>query len=318
MLHRYLATCLIGIAVLMSGTTARAATPAPGASHAVLLLDGVAAPILLKSFSGGSASAEVVLERGRSLHVQKKKLGPVRYDDIVLGIAPDQLAAMQFAVDDFLRGGDRRLNGAVLTLDASGRTAMAVEFTQGLLAELTLPAMDAASKDSGYLTVKISPETARITRDSGRVVKLGEAAVRSRPWALSHFRLLLDGLTTNRVTRIESLTLQRSITVRDFRDRWTSVEVGKLAISNLVLTVPEASAAPFYDWHEEFVIRAINGDDRERTGTLTLLASDLRTPLFELNLNHAGIIKCAPAAGASDAVRSHRVEMYLESATAGR
>ena len=90
-----------------------------------------------------------------------------------------------------------------------------------------------------------------------------------------------------------------------------------IEIPNLIFTIPEIDAGPFYQWHEDFVIKGNNGPDRERPGVLEWLTPAVvtgPTVLGSLQFFNLGIFKIAPEkleAGA-DTIRRVKVEMYCE------
>jgi hypothetical protein len=90
-----------------------------------------------------------------------------------------------------------------------------------------------------------------------------------------------------------------------------------LELPNLVFYLPEAFAKPFFDWHEDFVIKGNNGDDRERAGSLELLEPSLKQSLLTIGFAHLGILSVDPVSG-DGGLRMVRVEMYCEDMTLTR
>jgi hypothetical protein len=95
--------------------------------------------------------------------------------------------------------------------------------------------------------------------------------------------------------KVEPLTIRQKLAehpvgeLRDYQAVPASME-----FSNLVITLPEPSAGPFYQWFDDFVLKGNAGDDRERPGFLELLSSDMRTVLLRVNFIHLGIFSFAP------------------------
>jgi hypothetical protein len=52
---------------------------------------------------------------------------------------------------------------------------------------------------------------------------------------------------------------------------------------------PPSRAETWRTWFETFVLRGNNGNEEEKTGTLTLLSSDLQTSLAQIALYNVGI-----------------------------
>jgi hypothetical protein len=77
--------------------------------------------------------------------------------------------------------------------------------------------------------------------------------------------------------------------------------------------VAENAAAPLYDWHEDFVIKGNNGQQKEKTATLEFLTADLSSALFTLQFSGVGIFRLESEAQANvDAIRKVRAGLYCE------
>jgi len=177
--------------------------------------------------------------------------------------------------------------------------------------------MDSASKEPGYLTIRFAPEVIRSVAPQGAKAAgpvAGEKQQKS--WLPSNFRLEIDGLDCSRVNRIEPLAVRANAApggIGDARDY--AKEPGKLEFPDLKITLPEDAAKPFIDWHEDFVIKGNNGQDRERKGTLTLLSANRAETLLRIKFNNIGIYAVRPmkVEANADTVARVQVEMYMES-----
>ena len=100
--------------------------------------------------------------------------------------------------------------------------------------------------------------------------------------------------------------------VGEFRDY--EKEPAHLEVPNLVITFPESHADEVYKWHENFVIKGVNGDDQEKSGQLEYLTPDLKEVLFTLQFQHLGIFKLTPekVESGSEQIRRLKAEMYCE------
>ena len=85
-----------------------------------------------------------------------------------------------------------------------------------------------------------------------------------------------------------------------------------LEIPNVVLTIDKSQAKGFYQYFEDFVVKA-NQED-ERNGTLEFLDSALKTKLFTLKLSNLGIvgIRNARIVTGSEVIARVSVEFYCE------
>ena len=70
---------------------------------------------------------------------------------------------------------------------------------------------------------------------------------------------------------------------------------GRAEFPTLRVTLSQASAESWFDWHESFVVQGNNADNSERNGSLSFLSADLMTELTRIELYHLGIVRLTPA-----------------------
>ncbi len=287
-----------------------------GDKHA-LELDGVVVG-WLESVEGGDATADVVTERVGPDHVQRKHLAGVKYEDVTVTCGAGMSSAFYQWVRDSLDRRYTRRNGAIRTADTRSRELSRLNFTNALISEVGFPALDAASKDALTMTIKFAPEYTRIVRpERGGLIKPGPGKGAQKKWLPANFRIRIDGLeeACARVSQIEALVIKQKVTERAIGDvRDYQKEPATVEIPNLVITLPESHAKPVYDWHEDFVIRGNNSDDKEKGGTLEYLAPNLTDALFTLTFKGLGIFRLTPVKVESgrEQIRRVKAEMYCE------
>lgn len=285
-------------------------------------LDGVLLD-LVKSVEGGFARADVVQEKLSASQFPKKHLANLKYSDIVLQCDPALPAPLMNWIAASLAMTYARKNGAIVTADFDMKERSRLEFFNALISELTIPACDAGSKDAGQLILKLAPEYTRPVAGKGTVLPASLAtAKQQKAWSPGNFRLQIQGLEAacTRVNKIEALTIKQKITenaVGDMRDYQR--EPASLEFPNLVITLPEADAGPFFQWFDDFVIKGNAGDDKERAGFLELLSPDLKTVMLRINFSHLGIFSFSPLRqeANADSIARVKVEMYCEQITMG-
>ncbi len=265
------------------------------------------------SFEGGGARGTVVDLPGGNSKKPRKTLAGFRSAEMAIEVP----ATLEQPLFDWMvqawAGQLAPRNGAVFTLESSKNAVGRLEFSNGIITETTIPDMNVASKQDGMLSIKIAPQTTRRINASGPFS--APIGPQTKVWQPSNFRLQIVGLDCTRVARIEALKLKIQVDiprVGSGRNR----ELGKLELPNLVFYLPEAFAKPFFDWHEEFVIKGINGDDRERAGSLELLDPSMK-PLLTIGFSHLGIVSVDPDSS-DGGPRMVRVEMYCEDMTLAR
>lgn len=286
-------------------------------------LDGVLLD-LVKSFEGGFARADVVQEKLGPSQFSKKHLANLRYTDIVMQCDPGLPGPLLNWVSASLAMTHARKNGAIITADFDMKERSRLEFFNALISELTIPACDAASKDPGTLTLKLSPEYTRPIAGKGSVLPVPfGGAKQQKAWSPANFRLQIQGLEAacTRINKIEALTIKQKVAenaIGDLRDY--QKEPASLEFPNLVITLPEADAGPFFQWFDDFVVKGNMSDDKERQGFLELMSPDMKTVLLRVNFNHLGIFSFSPVRqeANADSIARVKVEMYCEQITIGK
>jgi phage tail-like protein len=277
-------------------------------------LGGVSAGFL-KGAEGGYATSDVVVEKLGPDHINRKHIGGVKYEDVELNAGTGMSKNFYEWVKSSFENKHFRNDGSIRTTDYDGNMISEIQFFQGLISEIGFPALDAASKDSAKMTVKFKPEYTRFKRGGGRV-KLPPDNQKQKMWLPRNFKLKIDGLDCSRVTKIEALVLKQTVvdnSVGQVRDG--QAEPGALEVPNLQLTMPLVSAQSFLDWHEDFVIKGNNSQDKEKTGSLQYLTEDLRDVLFQIDFFGLGIFALDDGdddTGDGDQIKRIRCELYCE------
>jgi phage tail-like protein len=281
------------------------------AGRPILELDGVVCGAL-QSAAGGAIAADVVTVRGQGFF-DEKHLGQVMFEDLELQLGLSLDRSVYDWISASWLGKASRRDGTILATDFAGKAVSEREFFRGLLTAVTLPALDAASKDAAYLSLKISPEYTRFRRASGGAVKLPGG--KQKEWLASRFRLDIDGLDTGRVSKVDALSVTQAV-VRDQpgETRGSEKLAGRLEFPNLRVTVAASDADTWTAWFDDFVVRGNDDASRERNGKLTFLAADGKTPLAEVSLFSLGIFRLEPEAqeAGADTIARIVADLYCE------
>jgi phage tail-like protein len=287
-----------------------------------LELDNASAGWLF-SAEGGNAYSDVVVEKLGPDHIQKKYIAGVKYEDITLTCGTGMSKGFYNWIKSSFDNKFERHSGAIVAATFDHKEMSRLNFQNALIEEIAFPALDASSKDAARLTLKISPEVTRLTTTFGGGPSIaGRFPIHSgqKQWLPSNFRLRIDGLEIpcSRVNKIDALVIKQKNmenAVGELRDY--EREPMYLEISNLVITFPESHADEFYKWHEDFVIKGNNNDDKERDGTLEFLNPSLKDVLFTLTFKHLGIFRLTAEKAESgvESLRRVKAEMYCEEMT---
>jgi tail tube protein gp19 len=261
--------------------------------HFFLNLDGLKAG-LVHSVEGRDATAEVVTENVGPDFYAHKHIGNVRYNDFAVQMGLSMAKPLKDWIDESLNAKYIRKDGSLVATDLNMNVKSEREFFHALITEIGFPAMDGASKEPAYLTLKFAPEYVRFKKPSGKLT--GSAGKgEQRLWLASNFRLEIDGLDCTRVSKVDSLTVKRpEMTDPVGRQRDYQTESAPLEVPNPRITLNEHTAQSWKDWHHDFVIRGNSGQDQEKNGALTFLAPNLKEELARVDFHGLGIFRLTP------------------------
>jgi phage tail-like protein len=309
-----LAACLV---VLLALTTGAASSRSYVSGNYMLTLDGVNIGFV-KSVSGGGVYAEVVNEAAGPDYFVRKHIGQPKYEDFAMQIGFSMTKEVYDWIAASWKMNYQRKNGEVIATDYNQKATSTRQFTNALLTEVTMPALDGASKEPAYMTVKFAPESIRTTKaspDSKSTAAAASPKGEQKTWIPANFRLEIDGLDATKVSKVDAFTVKQSAVqdgVGEARD--AQREPGKLEFPNLKITLSEAGADTWYQWQEDFVIKGNNDQTKEKNGTIYYLATDRQTVLAKVKLYNVGIIHIAEEASesGSDAIQRATAELYVE------
>lgn len=276
----------------------------------LLELDGAQVGALM-SVDGGELVAEVVVEPIGQEPFAKKRLGGVRYEELVLGLEVGTAGDVYPWIAESWKGQAKSRDGAIVETDARLAPQARREFRHALITETTIPTLDAASKAPGQLTVKLAPEEVKRTKAGGAAGQ--RAGAKQKQWLASNFRLELDGLETKNVNKIDAFTVKQTVATDDVGDvRIVEREPGKLEFPNLRVTLGQASLQSWSDWFDDFVVKGDNGEDKEKNGAIVFLDATLKQELGRVELKNVGIFALRRQPSTEQVARV-TAELYVES-----
>lgn len=271
----------------------------------------------ISSIEGGHATSDVVVEKVGADMIQHKHLAGVKYEDISVSCGTAMSKAFYTWIQASLDRKHTRHDGAIITADYDQKEVGRLDFFHALITEVGFPALDAASKDAAKMTVKFAPEYTRMKPKTGAAINAPLGKGEQKKWLPSNFRLKIDGLdqACAKVNKIEALTIKQKVVehavgeLRDYEKEPASIEY-----PNLVITCSESHADQLYAWHEDFVIKGHNTQDKEKGGSLEFLTADRETVLFTLTFAGLGIFKLTPEKNeaGSENIKRVKAEMYCE------
>ncbi|HQX46291.1 MAG TPA: twin-arginine translocation signal domain-containing protein [Steroidobacteraceae bacterium] len=288
-----------------------------------LELDGAFAGHL-SGFSGGIVAGDVVVEKPGADLVQRKHVGNPRIEPIIIETSQAPTGPFYDWIKSSLQpqAAFPRKSGAVIEFDATGQEVRRHNFSNATIVAVEFPSCDSARREVSSLAVSLAPE--HVSHTGGTDKGGYSAAAKNGRLMQSAFRLRIMGLeqATVRASRIDAFGVKIVSAsagdagyARDYTRQPSTV-----ATSHLVVTIPDAFAAPLYAWHDDFVVRGNNSQDKERPGLLEYLAPDLQTALLTVNLFNLGIFRISPESAeqaGGEGMAFSRMEMYCESVSIG-
>jgi hypothetical protein len=255
----------------------------------------------VRNFEGGGAQADVIREQVGAF--TRKHIGDVRFEDIVLDCDAGAGKPLWDWVGQTSRGSAPRKDGAVIVSKGDASNAR-LEWNNGLVEGIYVPALDSMSTDALHVTVKIRPELTR-HKPGGST---SPATVAKKGVSTGTFRLVIDGLedACRHVTHIEPIAIEQKVKAVPVGARMREeYEPVSLEPGNLVVTLGESSAKVFYDWFDSFVIKG-NSAHAEKRGSL-------EAGPFTLAFSNLGIFGITNRSKDGQSARDIRVEMYCDS-----
>ena len=254
---------------------------------------------LLRGADGGDTYADVILDTGGLKHLGPPKLDDFTVDFGLSGLSP---SFYEFAVN-LMSWRTVETTGKLLSGDVTRNVTAARAFTNARFSELAIPALNAGSKDAGFLSLSFSADSASDATPAGTIQS--QPPTGTTRWLTSNFRLEIDDalgaahVDCTRVSKIDAITIT---------DNGSRVE-----FPNLVVSFSAVSLPGWKDWFNDFVVNGNNGQTKERSGRIMLLGLTPTTVLGVLQLHNIGIYKLDPDGEANPGGPARAIaELYVE------
>jgi phage tail-like protein len=262
------------------------------ASHFALELDGNEALGFLKSVEGGNLKADVVTYQMGNSQAVWRQMGAPKFDDISLQVGMGMSPAFYSWINDFFARKITRKNGSIVLADFNYAERAKRSFTNALISEITIPALDGSSKEASYMTVKLAAEAMTYEPGSGNKLKTPIKNQPNKLWLGANFRFVLDGYedACARVNKIDSFTIkQKILEYPSGASRFPTKVPGRLEYPNIVIYVPEVDSRKFIDYLKDSMVAGNKAADGAMTGAIEFIGSDKKT-LCTINLKGVDIM----------------------------
>ena len=244
----------------------------------------------LRKASGGNVNGRVIAFASGGDPFAEKQLDGTENDDLQVEFG----MAMSSSLFDWIAGSwgpnPPSRDGALLGCDSQYTIRSERGFDAALIAETSFPLLDAASKTTGYLGIRLTPRSVvPVMNPAGTKLNMGPG-VKQKLWLTSNFRLDIDGINTSKVSRIAPFAVRRTIeTVMS--GGATTLQAGMIQFPSLRITISMVGADSWVDWYDDFVLNGNNGPATERDGSISFLAPNLSDELARVDLKGLGIYR---------------------------
>ena len=277
----------------------------------------------VQSVAGGNITADVVDEQPAPSFVPKH-LGMPKFEEFVVKAGSGMSAEFYDWMHDAWNGTVRLKDGAVLAIDINHNVKNRREFSSGFITKVTMPALDASSKDPAAIVLRFVGVNYRDVSAGGQAPS---ALNKQKAWLAANFTLSVNGIDTSKVAHIDAFTVDQGITdvSRQVDPNDVTVSVGAITpaftlgyapidFPDLVVTFSAASAASWKAWHEDMVVKGLPS---ERDGVITYLDSTLKAEIGHIDLHNVGIFDLEDVSGesAKDSLARMRAHLYCERMT---
>lgn len=283
-----------------------------GGGRLALTLDGSEGGFV-KSAQGGTIRGEVATHDLGPEQVQRKHITTLTYEPLEIEVEMGICRALYEWIQVSFEKGFVTRTAELIVVDANQQARATREFGDAYLSEVAFPTLDAASKDPAYMTVKITPETIRYSPGDGSQVR-GTGST-SRKWLSSNFRFELGDLPCDRVTEIDSFTWRQVVMASEVGQFRAPVkQPAHVEVPNLRVTFSMQDLDAWMDWHRTFLIDGQWSEEHELSGSITLLAPDLKEELATIELMNVGLISLEVGAQEANKEQVSRVtvELYVQ------
>lgn len=236
------------------------AKPDSSAAHMALTLGGDS--IILTDVSVDTAQPEVAPTSGPDVLSRKTPTISLTKAEFSFNVAALEGAAdLSDWITKFVKGFSGSASNLVFShLDAKYKVTARVELLKARITEVRFPTFDAASKDFVKLTLKVAAGQVKWLAGDGKQVT-GTRAYKNL--LSSNFRVEIDGLPTEYVTKVESMTFRRG--------GWP----------NLVMNVSTKDFEPFSEWVNASVIMGSTSSSKQ--GSLAVMDATLSKSKLDLS-----------------------------------
>jgi phage tail-like protein len=268
----------------------------------------------VKKFDGLSMEADIVSHDMGPMQYQAKNVANIKWTPgkvtIGTGMGNDMYQWMKSSLDcKFIQQ-----NGSVMSADFNHNVQSELTFMNALMTKITLPKLDASSKEALYFDIEFDAEQVRWAKGGGKIDG-SKYGVKQKAHLASNFRLDVPGLPCDRISTIDAITWTCSVTpdaiggVREY-----TKHPAKIVMGDLKLSISMADYDPWAKKAKDWFVDGNHLDKDELDITITLLGPDMKLIVGTVDLLRCGFKKFTEGSREANAegVARFDVELYVQ------
>jgi len=237
----------------------------------------------VKSIEGGHVKMNTADEKGGSAPGAIKHITTLEVEPITAEIGMSQANKLLHWVAKSWRKEFCRHSGAITHGDTDHKAQFIHEFRNALIEEVAFPSLDATSKDTLWLKIKLRPEEVFTKFGDGHPLQANNAA-KQKLCLCSAFRLKIDGVDTEFVNKIDGFTVKQAVKpVACGPMRLPELEPCSVTFPNLKITMTLGHARSMHAWYEKLK-KGVRDPAGERNGAIEFLTPDRKQVIFTIKL----------------------------------
>ena len=269
----------------------------------------------VKKFSGLHLEGDVVTHDLGPANLQKKNIGNFKWvaGKLTCGIG------MGKGLYDWIKASfdmaQYSNHGAITSGDFNYKAQSRCEFRDGVITKVTVPKLDASSKDAAYFDIEWEAEVVRWSKAGGEDIR-GKIGPAQKQWLCSNFKLEIGSLPCSHVSSIDTFSWTCSVAPDQLGGtNEPTKHPCKVSVPNLKF---EISMKDYQAWadavHSWFIDGNRHEDKDEMHGRLVFMDTNLKDELGEIALENVGFVALRKNDLEANAEKIARfgVEVYVE------
>ena len=282
--------------------------------HFLFHLDGEKDTSWLKSVDGGSVKAAVLEENVGPDLIQLKHLSTVEIDPLSIEVGLSASSPLFRWIDESWKRKFSRRSGSLVHANFNLEAVLEQQFQDALISEVSFPTLDGSDKSPAYVTIKLLPERITINTGGGQKIS-GVDGQKQKLWTPSSFKLDINGVNCDHVSKIESFTVKQKIKpLYTGSNRYPELEPTGVEFPKLTVSIAAAHAGDFIKWHQDAVVNGDKDPKHQKPGAIEFLDPTTAKMIFKIELKNIGISQLSSEKSEANAesIKRCKIELFVE------